>query len=403
MTISILPPPKMTFLDSAGVPLSGGKVYSYEPGSSTPKDTYTDSTGDTANANPVILDSRGEADIWLSGLTKIVLKDSNDVEIYTVDNVSSQPATGTATLTDWLTTGVTPTYVSATQFTVPTDVTGTFQVGRRVKCVVSAGTIYGTITASEYTTLTTVTVVIDTGALDNGLTTADVGLLASINDALPKIKYLVTDGTATDNAASIGQLQGGAFSYIADTGTADVYVADLVPAITAYTTGMEIRVKITNAAITTTPTLNVNSLGAKTIKKGNSVDLVVGDLPANHQAVFRYDGTDFILQNPIFPATFGGWTLQTVGTVYQAPTDGFVKLIIISDNDGDSGLLDFYTDANTPPTFRAAFISAHYSSTDHVRHNSDLVPIKAGDYYKSVSTNIGTAPLYYMYWIPRHS
>ena len=40
-------------------PLNGGKVYFYVAGTSTPQDTYTDSTGKTANANPVILDSAG--------------------------------------------------------------------------------------------------------------------------------------------------------------------------------------------------------------------------------------------------------------------------------------------------------------------------------------------------------
>ncbi len=94
------------------------------------------------------------------------------------------------------------------------------------------------------------------------------------------------------------KVQSGSLVYIADSGAADVYVATLVPPVLAYTDGMEVNVKIINANATTTSTLNVNALGAKTIKRDNSAALLVGDLPANHQATFRYNGTDFILQNP---------------------------------------------------------------------------------------------------------
>ena len=79
---------KNQFFDANGVPLSGGKVYTYSAGTTTPKSTYTDSTGVTPNTNPVILNSRGEASIWLSGNYKIILKDSLDNQIWSVDNVA---------------------------------------------------------------------------------------------------------------------------------------------------------------------------------------------------------------------------------------------------------------------------------------------------------------------------
>ena len=50
--------------DANGNPLSGGKLYTYRSGTSTPKQTYSDGDG-TANANPVVLDSEGSADVWL--------------------------------------------------------------------------------------------------------------------------------------------------------------------------------------------------------------------------------------------------------------------------------------------------------------------------------------------------
>jgi hypothetical protein len=76
--------------DSNGNPLSGGKLYSYVAGTSTPASTFSDESGAVPNSNPVILDSEGRADVWLSASTnyKFVLKDADDVTIWTVDDVS---------------------------------------------------------------------------------------------------------------------------------------------------------------------------------------------------------------------------------------------------------------------------------------------------------------------------
>lgn len=98
-------PSKAKFDNNSGEALSGGKIYFYVAGTSTPKDTYSESTGTTANANPVILDSRGEANIFLLAdeAYKVVVKDSDDVTIYTVDNVWAPAGTnGLLTLTKFL-------------------------------------------------------------------------------------------------------------------------------------------------------------------------------------------------------------------------------------------------------------------------------------------------------------
>lgn len=85
----VTPTPKAQFLKLDGTPMVGGKVYTYAAGTTTPQITYTDSTGTTPNENPVILDARGEANIWLGSASyKFRLTDANDVEIWTVDNVA---------------------------------------------------------------------------------------------------------------------------------------------------------------------------------------------------------------------------------------------------------------------------------------------------------------------------
>jgi hypothetical protein len=83
----------MQFLTAGGIPLVGGKLYTYAAGTTTPLATYTSYAGTIANANPVILNSRGEAAVWLgSAAYKFTLKDSTDVEIWTADNITTQDA-----------------------------------------------------------------------------------------------------------------------------------------------------------------------------------------------------------------------------------------------------------------------------------------------------------------------
>jgi microcystin-dependent protein len=90
------------FFTILGQPLAGGKIYTYQAGSSTPLATYTDNTGATANANPIVLgtDGRPSSEIWLTyGYNyKFILKTADDTTIQTYDNlygiIGTQPATG---------------------------------------------------------------------------------------------------------------------------------------------------------------------------------------------------------------------------------------------------------------------------------------------------------------------
>jgi hypothetical protein len=79
------------FFTNSGVPLSGGKLYTYAAGTTTPKTSYTSSSGSTAHTNPIILDSAGRVpggEIWISAPPyKFVLNTSADVLIATYDNV----------------------------------------------------------------------------------------------------------------------------------------------------------------------------------------------------------------------------------------------------------------------------------------------------------------------------
>ena len=72
-----------------GKPLAGGKVYTYEAGTTTPKSTYTTVAGDVPNLNPVILDQNGKAKIFLGdGAYRMRILDSNDALVDDINQIS---------------------------------------------------------------------------------------------------------------------------------------------------------------------------------------------------------------------------------------------------------------------------------------------------------------------------
>jgi hypothetical protein len=79
------------FFNNEGLPLNGGKLFTYQAGSTTPFPTYTDVNGLIANTNPIILgtDGRPPSTIWLTDgfFYKFILTDANDVTIQTYDNL----------------------------------------------------------------------------------------------------------------------------------------------------------------------------------------------------------------------------------------------------------------------------------------------------------------------------
>jgi len=88
------------FFDNSGQVLTGGKIYTYLAGTTTPAAIYTTASGNIAQPNPIILNAAGRVpdsgEIWLSGGVsyKFVLKDTNDVLIGTYDNLQGLPSAG---------------------------------------------------------------------------------------------------------------------------------------------------------------------------------------------------------------------------------------------------------------------------------------------------------------------
>jgi len=101
VNLSILGGAGAQFLNDSGRPLSGGKLYSYAAGTTTPQATYTDSSGMTQRSNPIVLDAAGRipgtGEVWITvgAYYKFVLTTATGVPVGDWDDVGyidySQP------------------------------------------------------------------------------------------------------------------------------------------------------------------------------------------------------------------------------------------------------------------------------------------------------------------------
>lgn len=91
--------PKLQFFSAAGAPLVNGTVTVYIAGSTTKSNTWQDAAQQTLNTNPIQLDARGEALVFLDPaiVYKFLLKNAGNVEQWTVEPISgAQPASSLA-------------------------------------------------------------------------------------------------------------------------------------------------------------------------------------------------------------------------------------------------------------------------------------------------------------------
>lgn len=105
---------------------------------------------------------------------------------------------------EWVDFGHTLTFIGGTQFSTASgdgDTTAIYHVNRRIKAETTAGTIYGRVTASSHSTVTTVTAAWDSGALDSGLSAASVGAVSADN--------LSIDAAAVDRLAAVAGIASG--------------------------------------------------------------------------------------------------------------------------------------------------------------------------------------------------
>ncbi len=143
---------KVQALDAAGAPLALGKIYTYAPGGTTPKATYSDVGMLVQHDNPVVLDAGGQAEIYLSGTTKFVVKTAAGVTVSTVDKVEGASAANDAI------TVVNLDIDGAATVTADLDVTGSstlahsLTIGRDLSTIVTLN-LYGSVNVAGLITV----------------------------------------------------------------------------------------------------------------------------------------------------------------------------------------------------------------------------------------------------------
>jgi hypothetical protein len=206
---------------------------------------------------------------------------------------------------------------------------GTFLINSTGQPVV-AGTV---ISSSVFNALTT--------DIANGLSTAITkDGQTTVTNNIPLNGYKVTNlgaATVATDAVQLGQVQSGTATLLTVTGT-DTYVGTASPSLSAYAAGNVFTFVVPNTN-TGPATLNVSSLGAKTISRDGSTALVAGDLVAGSEVVVAYDGTRFQVLNSNSKTNFNVSNNLTVGnSVTAASASLSTPLPVASGGSGISSL-----------------------------------------------------------------
>lgn len=273
--------------------------------------------GAIAGATSVVLKSFKQID----GTTNIVMTDFGSIGYGTIEPGNStleeqisftgvtQNANGTATLTGVKTVlfttpytetaGLSKTHGGSTVFVISND-SGFYNA---IKGYVDAAIVTGSVPATD--TNPGISILATAAQINAGTATEIFNAVTYPLEVTPDQLLISNYGVrlpTVNEKTSLTALAQAILPYAADAQASDTYVITLSPAPTAYTAGMTISFKA-NTANTGAATLNVNSLGAKTIVKNYNVTLANNDIKANQIIEVVYDGTNFQMISPISNGT----------------------------------------------------------------------------------------------------
>lgn len=152
---------------------------------------------------------------------------------------------------------------------------------------------------------------------NSGATAPSYGVAGTIFMNTSSNLFEVYNGTNWLNAGTFSTAQfstvnnGVPYTIPASTGSSNAYVVTYSPVPTALVTGQHYPF-ISNFANTTTATENVNSLGAKQIKKQGSVGLISADIPSGAVVDTVYDGTFMQMISQVGNSSVG--TVSSIAT-----------------------------------------------------------------------------------------
>lgn len=265
------------FFDSDGVPLSGGELYTYAAGTTTPQTTYTSSTGLTANTNPIGLNSAGRIsgsnEVWLTStlIYKFILKTSTGVEVFSADDISGMPGLGSPLTVAAGGTG----RITATAYAVVCGGTTSTNPLQSIAALGSSGQMLTSNGASALPTMTTPLSSVDVSGGTTGLTTSGGPLTTAGTITLAGTLVVANGGTNATTASgartSLGlagtvlqivNSQTGAVS----TGTTVIPQDDTIPQNTEGNQYMSLAITPTSA----TSKLRIDVVANGAISAGNS-------------------------------------------------------------------------------------------------------------------------------------
>ena len=232
---------------------------------------------------------------------------------------------------------------------------------------VTAGTTITTTWANN--TLNDIASALTQSVSKDGQTTWTGDMVAGNN----KITGLA-DGSAADDSATIGQVQGNTFAMLGAVSGANTITATASPPITAYATGQTFRF-VSAGANTGAVTLNINALGAKAVTKTGTTALAAGDIPSGAVVEVVYDGTQFQMLGlaPTGSPTFTGTVTIGASTANQTISTNITETVTSS-----TASRPYYSMENTTADATSAALLFYKSRGGlATSNNDDLLTINA--------------------------
>ena len=231
-------------------------------------------------------------------------------------------------------------------------------------------------------------------------TTASVPIAVGTNDprvptASEALALAGNSGTPSNLNSYVTQngLQNGSEFYALTTGSSTAFAVSYSPTPVGYVTGEIIKFK-TNVASGSSPTINKNSLGAKSLYKmglTGTTPLAIGDLGTNQINIAEYDGGAYQLLNPTangipaYTTGLGAWGNATAdGAGHQVTTDGFLVGYATETTTSLVTVTIKSDSASTPTTIR--MIAATQTATSGAGQTAFMCPVRKNDYYSITVT-----------------